>query len=224
MCEDLSGISYLDPFLSTSSPSHLLPCLSLPSPPASPSPTPPHPPPPQTTLLCQYVLNVARYDLNYDVRDRVRFLRQLLMVDGSEEAEVCVCAGVYAWRFPIRTVLLHARECWLWTLFLFPLLQEGSALSKYAKKILLSSKPAPVLESPYKGTSRLLHLEHFHLTASTFTCTEPLLYKQWRLLHHTYMCVLHCLKSIFPLPTPSLPLPTPSPPLHSSSLPFYHRS
>ena len=30
--------------------------------------------------------------------------------------------------------------------------QEVSALSKYAKKILLSTKPAPVLESIYKGT------------------------------------------------------------------------
>ena len=28
---------------------------------------------------------------------------------------------------------------------------QGTALSKYAKKILLASKPAPVLESPFKG-------------------------------------------------------------------------
>ncbi|KAF9581376.1 AP-3 complex subunit beta-2 [Lunasporangiospora selenospora] len=33
-------------------------------------------------LLFQYVLNVARYDLNYDVRDRARFLRALVY-DGS---------------------------------------------------------------------------------------------------------------------------------------------
>ena len=28
---------------------------------------------------------------------------------------------------------------------------QGTALSKYAKKILLATKPAPVLESAYKG-------------------------------------------------------------------------
>ncbi|XP_006812091.1 AP-3 complex subunit beta-2-like [Saccoglossus kowalevskii] len=32
----------------------------------------------QTKLLCQYVLNLAKYDQNYDIRDRARFLRQLL--------------------------------------------------------------------------------------------------------------------------------------------------
>lgn len=30
-------------------------------------------------LLCQYVLNLAKYDLNYDIRDRARFLRQLVL-------------------------------------------------------------------------------------------------------------------------------------------------
>lgn len=33
----------------------------------------------QTKLLCQYVLNLAKYDQSYDVRDRARFLRQLLI-------------------------------------------------------------------------------------------------------------------------------------------------
>lgn len=66
----------------------------------------------QSKLLCQYVLNLAKYDQNYDIRDRARFLRQLVLPD------------------------------------------EATALSKYAKKILLASKPAPVLESPYKGRSQ----------------------------------------------------------------------
>lgn len=35
--------------------------------------------PKQTKLLCQYVLNLAKYDQSYDVRDRARFLRQLLI-------------------------------------------------------------------------------------------------------------------------------------------------
>ncbi|XP_070541832.1 AP-3 complex subunit beta-2-like [Ptychodera flava] len=63
----------------------------------------------QTKLLCQYVLNLAKYDQNYDIRDRARFQRQLL--------------------FPN---------------------EKGGALSKHAKKMFLSSKPAPVLESVFK--------------------------------------------------------------------------
>ena len=34
--------------------------------------------PEQTKLLCQYVLTLARYDQNYDIRDRSRLLRQIL--------------------------------------------------------------------------------------------------------------------------------------------------
>ncbi|ESO12816.1 hypothetical protein HELRODRAFT_62184, partial [Helobdella robusta] len=34
--------------------------------------------PKQTKLLCQYVFNLAKYDINYDIRDRARFLRQLV--------------------------------------------------------------------------------------------------------------------------------------------------
>ncbi|GFO30668.1 Ap-3 complex subunit beta [Plakobranchus ocellatus] len=35
--------------------------------------------PKQTKLLCQYVLNLAKYDQNYDIRDRSRFLRQFVL-------------------------------------------------------------------------------------------------------------------------------------------------
>ena len=66
--------------------------------------------PKQTTLLCQYVFNLAKYDQNYDIRDRTRFLRHLIMPA-----------------------------------------EKGGALSKHAKKILLASKPAPVLQSKFKG-------------------------------------------------------------------------
>lgn len=34
--------------------------------------------PEQTKLLCQYVFSLARYDQNYDIRDRSRFLRQFI--------------------------------------------------------------------------------------------------------------------------------------------------
>ncbi len=33
----------------------------------------------QSKPLCQYVLNLAKYDQNYDIRDRARFLRQLVL-------------------------------------------------------------------------------------------------------------------------------------------------
>lgn len=69
----------------------------------------------QTKLLTQYVLNLAKYDQNYDIRDRARFIRQLIV-----PTEKC------------------------------------GALSKYAKKLFLALKPAPVLESPFKGTENCL--------------------------------------------------------------------
>lgn len=34
--------------------------------------------PTQTELLCQYIFNLARYDQNYDIRDRARFLKQFV--------------------------------------------------------------------------------------------------------------------------------------------------
>jgi len=66
--------------------------------------------PEQTTLLVQYVLNLAKYDQSYDIRDRARFMRQ----------------------------------------FLFPE-NPNSKLTKYAKKILCASKPAPNVFSKFKG-------------------------------------------------------------------------
>ena len=33
----------------------------------------------QSKLLCQYVLSLAKYDLNYDIRDRARFLHRLVL-------------------------------------------------------------------------------------------------------------------------------------------------
>ena len=66
--------------------------------------------PQQTNLLCQYVFNLARYDQNYDIRDRSRFLRQ----------------------------------------FIFPTNNENN-LSDHAKRIFLATKPAPLLQSKFKG-------------------------------------------------------------------------
>lgn len=42
--------------------------------------------PQQTSLLCQYVFTLARYDTNYDVRDRARFLRQFIFPVSGESS------------------------------------------------------------------------------------------------------------------------------------------
>ncbi len=68
----------------------------------------------QTQLLVQYVLSLAKYDQNYDIRDRARFLKAL-----SSNNEKC------------------------------------PNLYKHAKKFLLATKPAPVLDSPYKESDHL---------------------------------------------------------------------
>ena len=78
--------------------------------------------PKQTRLLSQFVFNLAKYDLNYDIRDRARFLRQLIMPAAANAAagEDKATAGT-------------------------------GALTKHVKKIFLATKPAPVLESKFKG-------------------------------------------------------------------------
>ncbi|PWA26521.1 hypothetical protein CCH79_00001171 [Gambusia affinis] len=67
----------------------------------------------QTKLLTQYILNLGKYDQNYDIRDRTRFIRQLIVPS-----------------------------------------EKSGALNKYARRILLASKPAPVLESAFKDRDR----------------------------------------------------------------------
>lgn len=40
--------------------------------------------PTQTELLCQYIFNLARYDQNYDIRDRARFLKQFVFPSSGQ--------------------------------------------------------------------------------------------------------------------------------------------
>lgn len=74
----------------------------------------------QTKLLTQYILNLGKYDQNYDIRDRTRFIRQLIVPN-----------------------------------------EKSGALNKYARRILLAPKPAPVLESTFKGTSCICDINHY---------------------------------------------------------------
>ncbi|KAF3849277.1 hypothetical protein F7725_015774 [Dissostichus mawsoni] len=67
----------------------------------------------QTKLLTQYILNLGKYDQSYDIRDRTRFIRQLIVPN-----------------------------------------EKSGALNKYARRILLAPKPAPVLESSFKDRDR----------------------------------------------------------------------
>uniref|UniRef100_A0A671LMN2 AP-3 complex subunit beta n=1 Tax=Sinocyclocheilus anshuiensis TaxID=1608454 RepID=A0A671LMN2_9TELE len=67
----------------------------------------------QTKLLTQYILNLGKYDQNYDIRDRTRFIRQLIVPN-----------------------------------------EKSGALSKYARRILMAPKPAPVLQSAFKDRDR----------------------------------------------------------------------
>ncbi|KAM6976165.1 AP-3 complex subunit beta-1 isoform 2-T2 [Tautogolabrus adspersus] len=67
----------------------------------------------QTKLLTQYILNLGKYDQSYDIRDRTRFIRQLIVPN-----------------------------------------EKSGALNKYARRILLAPKPAPVLQSAFKDRDR----------------------------------------------------------------------
>ncbi|XP_063745973.1 AP-3 complex subunit beta-1 isoform X2 [Eleginops maclovinus] len=67
----------------------------------------------QTKLLTQYILNLGKYDQSYDIRDRTRFIRQLIVPN-----------------------------------------EKSGALNKYARRILLAPKPAPLLESSFKDRDR----------------------------------------------------------------------
>lgn len=71
----------------------------------------------QTKLLTQYILNLGKYDQSYDIRDRTRFIRQLIVPN-----------------------------------------EKSGALNKYARRILLAPKPAPVLESTFKGISYIFNV------------------------------------------------------------------
>lgn len=65
--------------------------------------------PEQTALLCQYIFNLARYDQNYDIRDKARLLKHFIG-------------------------------------------EKNGKLTAASARIFLASKPAPILQSQFKGT------------------------------------------------------------------------
>lgn len=62
----------------------------------------------QTALLCQYIFNLARYDQNYDIRDKARLLKHFIPA-------------------------------------------QSGKITSHSARIFLASKPAPLLQSQFRG-------------------------------------------------------------------------
>ncbi|KAF9305699.1 AP-3 complex subunit beta-2 [Mortierella antarctica] len=107
-------------------------------------------------LLFQYILNMARYDLNYDVRDRARFLRALVygqQKDGASDSLEQDSDNVED-ESPDHNGNGQGGD------FMasssddqggFEYSEKELNLSDHVKKILLSEKAAPIQENPSHG-------------------------------------------------------------------------
>ncbi|CAH8597589.1 unnamed protein product [Heterobilharzia americana] len=99
--------------------------------------------PRQTLILAQYVFNLAKYDTNYDIRDKARFLRGLLFPQITTNPNL---NGDNVSHGSHKT----------------PMKLNSTFLSKHARKICLASKPAPIIKSQFDDRSnfRLGTLSH----------------------------------------------------------------
>lgn len=68
----------------------------------------------------QYLLGLARYDVDYDVRDRARFLRALTIAQGEEKA------GLNLLKQNLKDILLSNNES--------PVIESGTQGIKRNKK------------------------------------------------------------------------------------------
>ncbi|CAG8581681.1 13380_t:CDS:10 [Ambispora leptoticha] len=96
-----------------------------------------HPNDPILKLLFQYILNLARYDLDYDIRDRARLLRGLILLNGNKENS---SSGTNT----ADEILGEENE------------YKSTILTDNLKKILLGEKEAPIEESPSAGRDRFI--------------------------------------------------------------------
>ncbi|CAG8552079.1 3865_t:CDS:10 [Racocetra fulgida] len=90
-------------------------------------------------LLFQYVLNLARYDLNYDIRDRARLLRSLILASEKKDSHINNM-GVEGVEEAMRS-----EES-----------SKSTILKNNLKRILLCEKEAPSEESPSVGSMSLV--------------------------------------------------------------------
>lgn len=107
-------------------------------------------------LLFQYILNMARYDLNYDVRDRARFLRALIygeQKDGTSDSLEQVDNVDDDDERPEHNGNGQGGDFIVSTEDQgdFEYSEKELNLSDHVKKILLSEKAAPIQENPSHG-------------------------------------------------------------------------
>ncbi|CAH8866815.1 unnamed protein product [Trichobilharzia szidati] len=111
--------------------------------------------PRQTHILAQYVFNLAKYDTNYDIRDKARFLRGLLFpqiitnpnVNGDD-------ASVNSnQKSSVKSGSNNTNN---------NSSNNNLYLSKHLRKICLATKPAPIIKSQFEDKSnyRLGTLSH----------------------------------------------------------------
>lgn len=112
--------------------------------------------PAQTTLLLHYLLTLARYDQNYDIRDRVRMIRAILLPPGVA-AGLATPGGGSGSSLAATTPTpdsttngAHAKDdlsSTATTVMADSPVDPSALFSKFASKIFFSAKPAPLAES-----------------------------------------------------------------------------
>lgn len=100
-------------------------------------------------LLFQYVLNMARYDLDYNVRDRARFLRALVYgtqngAAGATEQDTDDQESGLGEQRKAEEGLTEDMDGFAYS-------EKELNLSEHVRAILLSEKEAPVQENPSHG-------------------------------------------------------------------------
>ncbi|ORZ09403.1 adaptin N terminal region-domain-containing protein [Lobosporangium transversale] len=102
-------------------------------------------------LLFQYVLNMARYDLDYIVRDRARFLRGLVYGGAQNNTAALASTDVDLEPEQHENGTSHDINQDDGDTGGFEYNEKALNLSDHAKAILLSEKPAPERENPSHG-------------------------------------------------------------------------
>uniref|UniRef100_A0A3Q0KV52 Adapter-related protein complex 3, beta subunit n=1 Tax=Schistosoma mansoni TaxID=6183 RepID=A0A3Q0KV52_SCHMA len=111
--------------------------------------------PRQTLVLTQYIFNLAKYDTNYDIRDKARFLRGLLfpqIITNPTLISDDSSSSPGGHRNALKSNNTTNNNS----------ISSNTFLSKNIRKICLATKPAPIIKSQFEGRSnfRLGTLSH----------------------------------------------------------------